>query len=381
MKPRKSPKMSAVSVIFFAKIFFKTLAIFFLVVAAIFVFCSFIFHEGGYYKGNISDHFDGKKFFNPSDQTPHEKSVFGYFLSKRAYEKTHGKPVWKSDEVIANNAFLQAKPAIKIDDDSIAATYVGHSTFLLQLEGINILTDPIWSDRASPISFLGPKRIKAPGIKFEDLPKIDLVLISHSHYDHMDLPTIKLLKNHSNPKFLLGLGSCNYLNKIKGLDLDCVELDWNEKFYFSEKLIVNFLPAKHWSKRSFFGANAMLWGAFAIESKAGKIYFAGDTGYGEHFKEAFENFGEFDLALLPIGAYKPQDFMIKNHISPKQAVQAHFDLGAKNSIAMHYETFQLASDNFLDPRNELEIAKKEKKLTDKFNLLAVGNSQIIKINF
>lgn len=359
MRLKKPAKMFLISVLAFATIF---------------IFCRLAFSEVGYYQGPISDHFDGKRFFNPSDSSPHEKSVFAYFKSKFFYEKEHGKPVWSR----AETAITTAIPKAIIDNNSIVATYVGHSTFLLQLEGANILTDPVWSKRASPVSFAGPKRVKNPGIKFEDLPKIDLVLISHSHYDHMDLPTIKLLKNHSNPKFLVGLGNCHYLNQVKSLNLDCQEMDWGDKFNFNEKLVINFLPAKHWSKRAFFGSNVTLWGAFAIESRVGPVYFAGDTGYGEHFKEAAENFGNFTLALLPIGAYKPKDFMSKNHIGPTQAVQAHLELMAKKSIAMHYETFQMASDNFSDPRSDLEIAKKEHDLKDDFVLLPVAASLVVK---
>jgi len=332
--------------------------------------------DAPYYKNQPSDHFNGETFFNPNEMQAQGKSPLSYFKSKRLFEKEHGKPKWQKD-LIQSKA---TKPASAIDNGSITATYVGHSTFLLQLQGLNILTDPIWSTRASPFSFIGPKRIKTPGVNFEDLPKIDAVLISHSHYDHMDIPTIERLRDSFNPKFLVGLGNCHFLNNISKLGIDCTEMDWGDKFNLQNHLVINFLPAKHWSKRAFLGSNATLWGAFAIESDLGGIYFAGDTGYGTHFAEAKKDFGDFTLALLPIGAYKPSNFMAKSHISPKEAIQAHFDLGAKHSIAMHYETFQLASDDFLDPRREIENFKRQKLIGDEFSLLEVGETLRIKKN-
>jgi len=349
---------------------------FFLLTIIIFIITLLIFFsESGYYKGEISNHFDGKSFYNPTDKNIDQKrSFFSYFLNKFKYEKQFGKVKWQDNLI----TIQQNKPLPKIYDKSIHVTNIGHSSFLLQLQGLNILTDPIFSTRASPFTFLGPKRAIIPGINFDDLPKIDIVLISHSHYDHMDLPTILKLKKHSHPKFITGLGNCFFLNKIKKFNLDCVELDWQEKFSISPNFNIHFLPAKHSSKRMMFGRNASLWGAFAIESKVGNIYFAGDTGYDSHFSEAQKKFKEFKLALLPIGAYKPEDFMLKYHISPSQAIKAHIDLNSKKSIAMHYQTFKLSSENFDDPIIDLENEKKLKKISSQFIALDVGKKLILK---
>ncbi len=334
--------------------------------------CYLYFNEKNYYQGSISDHFNGKKFYDINLEKNSNKKFFSYFKSKIDYEKKHGKTQWQDQETLVN----QTIPENIISNTTIHATFVGHSTFLIQLQGLNILTDPIWSKRASPLSFIGPIRAQQVGIKFENLPKIDLVLISHSHYDHMDIPTIKKLKDHSNPKFLTGLGNCYYLNHLKKLKINCTEMDWQEKFTF-EKITINFLKAQHWSKRSFFGSNASLWGAFAIQSKIGNIYFAGDTGYNSHFQDAYNKIGKFKLALLPIGAYKPEDFMFRHHTSPKQAIQAHLDLHAEKSIAMHYGTFKLGTDNFDDPINDLNKFKKELNLEKNFITLKPGEKIII----
>jgi L-ascorbate metabolism protein UlaG (beta-lactamase superfamily) len=152
-------------------------------------------------------------------------------------------------------------------------------------------------------------------------------------------------------------------------------MDWNEKIKFNESLSINFLRAKHWSKRAFWGSNATLWGAFGLETNLGNIYFAGDTGYDSHFAEAGQKFKNFKLALLPIGAYKPKDFMIRHHIDPAQAILAHKELNSEKSIAMHFETFQLASDNFTDPAKDLKKHRKEANLENDFLILEVGENQ------
>jgi len=351
--------------------------LFIIIIISLIVLSSCIFFtEKNYYHGNISNHFNGKTFHNLNSEG--EKSFSSYRKSKQEYIKTHGKTQWPKQELdVANNI-----PAQKIDNHQIISTFVGHSTFLIQLAGLNILTDPIWSNRASPLNFVGPKRIKKPGINFADLPKIDVVLISHSHYDHLDLPTVKQLKKHSNPHFFAGLGMCYFLNNLKNLKLNCTELDWHQTFTFNQNLQISFLPAKHWSKRYLFGNNATLWGAFAIQAKLNneqltKIYFAGDTGFDNHFFEAGKQFNGFDLAFLPIGAYKPESFMSKHHISPQEAVVAMQQLQAKQVVAMHFETFPMASDNFLDPASDLKQALQQKNINEKQFLTLQPGQQLI----
>jgi len=329
--------------------------------------------EKGYYKGSKSDHFNGKVFFNPRDSEIRKGSFFGYFRAKKEYEVKHGKQQWPSE--ISQNPQTISIPATIVNDGKVHITFVGHSTFLLQFEGLNILTDPIWSITASPVTFLGPKRSIAPGINFNDLTKIDAVLISHSHYDHLDLPTIAMLKKHSDPTFFAGLGMCHYLNEVKNLNVKCVEMDWNDSAIL-DKVKIHFLEAQHWSKRAMFGSNATLWGAFALETKLGNIYFAGDTGYGNHFKKAGEKFGKFKIALISIGAYKPLEFMQHHHLSPEEAVIAHLDLNSEKSIAMHFDTFKLGMENYNDAIKDLSIAKaKDHIKDDAFMVMNVGEEK------
>jgi L-ascorbate metabolism protein UlaG (beta-lactamase superfamily) len=349
-----------------------------LTIIAFFSLASCVFFtEKNYYHGNISNHFDGTKFHNLNQEGA--KSFSSYHQAKKEYENQYGKTQWPTQEIAVD----QIIPSEKVDNHQIISTFVGHSTFLIQVAGFNILTDPIWSNRASPVSFIGPKRIKKPGINFANLPKIDAVLISHSHYDHLDLPTIKQLKKHSNPQFFAGLGMCYFLNNIKNLKLNCTELDWGQSFTFNQNLQITFLPAKHWSKRYLFGNNATLWGAFALQTKLNnnklaKIYFAGDTGFDSHFKEAGQQFSGFDLAFLPIGAYKPQSFMSKHHTSPEEAVNAMQQLNAKQAIAMHFETFPMASDNFSDPVIDLKKALQQQQINEKqFVALQPGQQLIL----
>lgn len=354
---------------------FKTISVIFFLIFLTFSSLYIFFNEGNYFNQSISDHFNGKNFFNPEEKNlPKKTSFLSYYLNKLKYQKQHGKTKWLEK----NQIIEQLIPLEYVNDKSIHATFIGHSTFLLQFQGLNILTDPIFSERASPFNFIGPKRAVIPGIKYEKLPNIDLVLISHSHYDHLDIPTIIKLHNDYQPKFITGLGNCYYLNQIKKLKLNCTELDWNEGLKVFDKITVNFLPAKHWSKRMMFGRNASLWGAFAIESSLGNIYFAGDTGYSDHFINAKIKFSSFKLAMIPIGAYKPEDFMLRYHLSPTQAVKAHIELNSQKSIAMHHSTFQLSSENYNDPINDLELAKKDKKITNDFIALEIGKKIIIK---
>ena len=351
--------------------------LFIVIIIGLIILSSCIFFtEKNYYHGKVSNHFDGEKFHNLNSEGA--KTFSSYRKSKQEYAKIHGETQWPKQEL----EVITTLPAQKVDNHQIISTFVGHSTFLIQVAGLNILTDPIWSNRASPLSFAGPKRVKKPGINFADLPKIDVVLISHSHYDHLDLPTVKQLKKHSNPHFFVGLGMCYFLNNLKNLKLNCTELDWDQSFTFNQNLQISFLPAKHWSKRYLFGNNATLWGAFALQAKLNngqmaKIYFAGDTGFDNHFFEAGKQFNGFDLAFLPIGAYKPESFMSKHHTSPQEAVLAMQQLQAKQAVAMHFETFPMASDNFFDPAFDLKQALKQQNINEKQFLTLQPGQQLI----
>ncbi|MES2504555.1 MAG: MBL fold metallo-hydrolase [Myxococcota bacterium] len=244
------------------------------------------------------------------------------------------------------------KPPANVPDKALRATFVNHATVLLQTEGLNILTDPVWSDRVSPVSFAGPKRVHAPGIRFEDLPKINIVLVSHSHYDHLDLPTLQRLETAFQPTFFVGLKVSSIL-RPKMPQAKIVEMDWDSAYDIGPQQKVHFLKAQHWSARSPFDRNKTLWGAFAVELPGGNIYFAGDTGYGKHFKAAQAKLGSFRLALIPIGAYEPRWFMKYQHMNPADAMQAFHDLNATNAIGIHHGCFPLSYEKYLAPGEEI----------------------------
>lgn len=234
----------------------------------------------------------------------------------------------------------------------LRVTFVNHATLLIQTNDVNILTDPVWSQRVSPVSWIGPRRHRPPGIRFEDLPQIDLVLLSHDHYDHLDLPTLARLERRDRPSFFCGIGVGALLARHRFSDV--TELDWWESVKARRSLSVASVPAQHFSGRTPFYRNRTLWGGFVVSGSAGEIYFAGDTGYGPHFRQIGERFGGIRLALLSIGAYKPEWFMGPIHISPAEALAAHRDLGARTSVGMHHGTFELADDGQDEPAREIE---------------------------
>ncbi len=288
-----------------------------------------------------SDHFKDGRFFNPT--LPESKSFWEVLKWQFSREK---KP-WP--ESVPANTFTRNNEYI--NKDQIRITFINHSTFLLEFNGMTILTDPIWSLRASPVSFAGPKRVQAPGLKIKDLPKIDAVIISHNHYDHFDLETLKELNQLYKPKFFVGLGDKNLLidNNIN----DVIELDWNDSINLDERTKLTFLKCRHWSARGIFDRFKSLWGAYLIENSNLKVYFAGDTGYAEHFKEAGEKFPNIDIALLPVGAYEPRWFMKNFHMNPEEAFMAAKDLKSYLNLGMHLETFQLTDEAFDGPRKEV----------------------------
>lgn len=243
------------------------------------------------------------------------------------------------------------KPPARVDDDWLAYTFVNHATVLIQTANLNILTDPIWSYRCSPFSWIGPRRHHNPGIRFSDLPPIDLVLISHNHYDHMDLPTLRRISKEWGSRILVGSGNQRYLER-KGIG-NVKEFDWWQDTQGSENTRITFVPAKHFSGRGLFDRNKTLWGGFVIQSPSSSIYFAGDTGYSPHFKRIYNTFGPMDLSFLPIGAYKPRDFMCAVHMNPSEAVKAQSDLHSSLSVGIHFGTFQLGFEGIDDPKHDL----------------------------
>lgn len=294
---------------------------------------------------NIKAPYDGKKF-NNLEPFP-DKSLSDLF-KWRFFSSREEWPKWVETK--------QGKPQQeRVDNDTVHYIPINHASILIQLEGKNILTDPIYSERTSPFSWVGPRRVRKPGIKFEDLPPIDIVIISHNHYDHLDLPTLKRLKKEFNPTFYVGLKGAELLNQegIKSV----VEMDWWQRLSLGS-LDLTFVPAQHWSARGVFDRFETLWGGFYLSSDNFKIYFAGDTGFGRFFEKIKDTLGKPDLSFLPIGAYEPRWFMKNAHMNPEEAVRAHHILESKNSVGIHLETFQLTNEAFETPRIDLEKAWK-----------------------
>lgn len=252
----------------------------------------------------------------------------------------------------------------------IAVTFIGHASFLLQTPAGNILTDPVWSERASPVSFAGPRRHRAPGVRFGDLPRISLVLLSHNHYDHCDLPTLSAIARKHDPRAITCLGNAHLLLRSGFRTVE--ELDWWESAPLP--IPVTLTPAQHFAGRTPFDRNRALWCGFHMNIDGRTIYFAADTGYGPHFKEINRRLGAPDLALMPIGHYEPRWFMKDIHVNPAESVQAHLDVGARLSIPMHFGTFRMTPEGFDTPLMDLRQALHERQLESAFRVLEPGET-------
>jgi L-ascorbate metabolism protein UlaG (beta-lactamase superfamily) len=248
-------------------------------------------------------------------------------------------------------------PLRKVAGRGLRATVVNHATVLLQGGGFNLLCDPHWGGRCSPVSWAGPKRVRAPGLRFEDLPPIHAVLVSHNHYDHLDRPTLKRLgRSFPQARLVTGLGVGAAIPRE--WDGRVRELDWWQAAEVAPGLPVTYVPGRHFSARGPFDRWASRWGGFVAAFPGGPAYFAGDTGYGRHFKMIRKRFGPMRLAVLPVGAYLPRWFMRHHHMDPGDAVKAFQDLGAAWGLGMHYGTFQLADEAYDAPGKELALALK-----------------------
>jgi L-ascorbate metabolism protein UlaG (beta-lactamase superfamily) len=313
----------------------------------------------------VSDHFDGKRFYNPGvDNNKSLGSLLKWFWSREKRE-------WP-EAATNTGAYHPINPG---EAHELGATWIGHATLLVQIGNRNFLTDPIFSDRASPVSFAGPKRIRPPGLSYEQLPPIHAVIISHNHYDHMDLPSLRELDLRFNPLFIVPLGNAELL---RGEGIRRVqELDWwqSTEIEGEQGVKVTLTPSLHWCARGLNDRFETLWGAYFVTNAAGRsFYFAGDTGYHTHFQQTRERLGAPDLALLPIGAYEPRWFMKDNHMNPEDAVRAHLDLQARHSIPMHYATFQLTDEGFQEPLEALTAARATLKPAAPFEAVDVGGS-------
>jgi L-ascorbate metabolism protein UlaG (beta-lactamase superfamily) len=313
--------------------------------------------------GHFYNSFEEQKPIIKSSERHKGKSFFHWVLNRKKTKKE-----WTEEDVSKYAKYEKYEKQERVENLEI--TYITHSSFLIQIAGINLITDPIWSKRASPFSFVGPKRYTKPAFEISELPTIDYILITHNHYDHLDLKTIKQIQKSSNAKVLTGLGVCKIL-KDNGIK-NCEERDWGGKFEIAG-LEVFFEKAKHWSKRTLFDANKSLWGSFIVKSLKFQIYIAGDTGYGKHFEIIAKQYGSFDIALIPVGAYEPRYIMQYSHLNPEEAVMAHKDLKAKQSFGKHLKTFQLTDEGFNEPAEDLEKAKLKHGIKlEEFRILNFG---------
>lgn len=311
-----------------------------------------------------SDHFDGLKFFNPHGNNDKKLSDL------LRWRKSHGRVSWpKWRENLATPNVQKNVPKNKM-----ALTFVNHATMLIQVSDLNILTDPVWSKRVSPTQWVGPKRVRPPGLEFEKLPPVSLVLVSHNHYDHMDQETLRKLEKRFSPQFLVAAGDRKIVKSFGAKKVE--ELDWWDSFSH-EGREVTFVPSKHWSGRGLRDRRKSLWGGFVINDQNRQLYFAGDAAYSPHFKEISERFKNIKISLLPIGAYEPRWFMKESHMNPEEAVKAHLDLKSKNSVGIHFGTFRLTDEGIDDPLIHLKEAKERLGLPfDEFIALLEGETRI-----
>lgn len=291
-----------------------------------------------YHSGLPGDHFDGLRFFNPH----HIETDRG--LRDLLRWRLNGKAaVWPRSVPPR-----QTVPEARID--GLRATIVGHASVLIQAGGLNVLTDPVWSNRASPLPFAGPRRVWAPGIAFEALPPIDAVLLSHNHYDHMDMATLRRLDMEHHPLIVTPLGNDAILRRaIPGVRVAAG--DWWDRIDIGRGGDVTIVPAYHWSARTGRDRRMALWSGFMLSTGGGRAYFAGDTGYGDGqiFRELRQRIGRPDLALVPIGAYAPRWFMGPQHIDPREAVQILEDIEAARAVGIHWGVFQLTDERRDEP--------------------------------
>lgn len=301
-----------------------------------------------YYTGPTNDHFDGTHFFNPGGTPP---NGFRQMLKWQFVDKTN-QP-WPEQ---AQSPFESAKPDIKLANDALRLTMVGHASFLIQTGGMNILTDPVWSERTSPFSFLGPKRRNKPGIAFDDLPPINIVLLTHNHYDHMDLATLKSLHETHAPLVITPLGNDTIIHE-KIPDMNIKTGDWGDVIEFNDTKF-HFEPCHHWSARGTKDRRMALWAAFVIENPHTKIYHIGDTGFhdGINYRAVSEKHGKFDAAILPIGAYEPRWFMKGQHQNPFEAAKGFKLCKTKRAAGHHFGTFKLTNEGIEQPVEHLKEA-------------------------
>jgi L-ascorbate metabolism protein UlaG (beta-lactamase superfamily) len=321
-----------------------------------------------YYDGPKSDHFDGERFFDPQGVLPRSRRDLLRWHIDRRWGATKTKwPAW------APSSYADRPPA-RVGGAALRISYVGHASMLVQTAGLNMLLDPVWSKRVSPFRFVGPKRVNDPGIAFADLPPIDVVLVSHGHYDHLDLATLSRLAAAHRPRFVTPLGNDTIMRNHDPA-IAAEAYDWENRVNIGAGVVVTLVATRHWSARNLSDRNMSLWASFVIDAPGGRIYFVADSGYGDggHFRGARERHGPFRLGILPIGAYEPRWFMREQHMNPAESVQAFIDCGAELALGHHYGTFQLTDEPIDAPLIALADALRDASISpERFRTLRPG---------
>lgn len=324
--------------------------------------------------GHHPSHRTENGFRNPYTK-PIKKGMFAFLKMKYVGNERFPVPDPNNNPIPKNSPDLDL---IRRPDAELQATWIGHATVLVQCRGVNFLTDPMFSDRASPVGWLGPKRYNPPALTLDQLPKIDFVLLSHNHYDSLDLPTVKKLAD--NTVWFVPLKIKDALVKAGVSETRIFEFDWWDTRQ-SGHAAVTALPAQHWSSRTPWDRNETLWASWLVNVGGIKIWFAGDTGYNDvQFKEIGDKMGPIDLALIPIGAYSPRWFMKNSHVNPEEAVRIHQDVRARRSLAIHWGTFVLTSEPVDEPPKRLKRALTEANLPlESFQALPIGGQMIFEL--
>ena len=302
-----------------------------------------------YYQGPVSDHFDGVRFFNPG------RSQDRGILELLRWQLGGGREPWPD----SYPSPFEDSPPERVA--SLRVVLIGHASLLIQVAGLNILVDPVYSERASPFSFVGPKRVNPPGIAFDRLPPIDAVLITHNHYDHLDVTTLTRLWHRDCPRMLAPLGN-DAVIQAHDPAIEVETRDWGQSLALSEKVQAHLEPVYHWSARGMNDRRMALWTAYVLSTPLGPLYIAGDSGYGDGaiFGQARERFGPPRLAILPIGAYEPRWFMQPQHMNPEEALAVMEACGAKEAVGVHWGTFRLTNEAVDAPLAALGAALAQK---------------------
>lgn len=298
-----------------------------------------------YYQGPVTENFDGLNF---TDGRPVTKGLLDVWKWQTAQREREIFPAHYP-------APPQDKPPATFE--GVRIVHLGHASFLYQVAGLNLLIDPVYAERASPFTFIGPRRVNAPGVAFADLPRIDVVLITHNHYDHLDIETLAQIHRRDRPRMIMPLGN-DTIVRARIPDARTEAYDWKARVKLSEAVSVTLAPTYHWSARGAFDRRMALWCSFILESGAARIFHVGDTGYhdGSLYERLGAEYGPFRLAVLPIGAYEPRWFMSDNHMNPDEAVKVMLALKAEQALGHHWGTFQLTDEGIERPPEALKLA-------------------------